>query len=201
MTGEGQLKKYIVFTMMAMVLGLAACNSDSKPAEDKNQNTNGEVKKNKEEGNQEKEKAPLELQVLKADEEAGATVDNHNIYQELNKLVSENPDVGEANDFSLYIVNTIHGDEGEVKLVLLGINRLPMAIKNLAFDFTLGNKEGEYVWNKLNVTMDEETAGALQPNSAFPIVLPLTPEQEELLRSLTEEDQVMKIENFTFDEV
>lgn len=197
--GEGKLKKYIVFTMMALVLGLAACN-DSKPPEEQNQNTNGEEEKNRGETNQEKEKDSLNLQVLKADEEAGATVDNHNIYQELNKLVSENPEVGEANDFSLYIVNTIHGDEDEVKLVLLGINRLPIAIKNLAFDFTLGSKEGDYVYNKLNVTMNEETAGALQPNSAFPIVLPLTPEQEELLRSLTEENQVMEIEKFKYDE-
>lgn len=186
--------------MMAMVLGLAACSDNStEKGDDENVNDSTETNATGTE-DATNEKDQLTLQVLKADEEAGATIENHTIYNELNKLVQENQDIGEEDNFSLYRVDTIHGQEGEVKLVFLGINRLPIPIKNISFDFTLGNKQGDYVWEEQEVTMSEENAGILQTNGTFPIILPLTAEQEELLKSLNKENQVMEIENFKYEE-
>lgn len=194
------MKKFFILTMVAIVLGLVACsNNQTDNSENETNNESTETNTNENQGAA-NEKEPLTLQVLKADEEAGATVENHNIYKELNNLVTENPSIGEENDFSLYIVNTIHDQAGEVRLVLLGINRLTSPIKNISFNFTLGNKQGEYVWENQEVTMSEDSAGPLQSNHAFPIILPLTAEQEERLKSLNEENQVMEIENFQYEE-
>ena len=188
------MRKYMILVTILFVLVLSACgkveNNDDKPI------GNGDESKSTEGSEQE-----LKLQVLKADAEAGATIDNNELYKGLDKIVNENPSIGEKDDFSIYIVNTIHDDEGNSKLVLFGINRLPVPIKNFEFNYTLGNKDQEYVWEKQNVTMNEEKAGILEPNSVVPIVLPLTAEQEALLKSLDEDNQVMLIEDFTFEEV
>lgn len=198
MMGENKLKKNFILTMLAIVLMLVACNGNStETGKDENADDASETNATEDKMN---DKEQLTLQVLKADEEAGATIENHTIYNELNKLIQDNPDIGQVNDFSLYTVNTIHNEEGETKLVLLGINRLPMPIKNIAFDFTLGNDQGEYIWKQQEVTMSEDSAGTLQTNGAFPIILPLSSEQEELLKSLNEDNQVMEIENFKYEE-
>ena len=98
-------------------------------------------------------------------------------------------------------MDTYHDDEGNSKLVLLGINRLPVAIKNFVFTYTLGNKDNEYVWERQPVEMKEEDTGILQPNSALPIVLPLTEEQVALLKSLEEDNKVMTIDGLIYEEV
>ena len=98
----------------------------------------------------------LKLQVLKGDIEEGVTVENNLLYSELNKVIQQNQDIGAENDFSVYVVDTYHDDEGNSKLVLFGINRLPVAIKNIAFTYTLGNKDNEYVWERQPIEMNEE---------------------------------------------
>ena len=122
-------------------------------------------------------------------------------YSELEKVIQQNPSIGVENDFSVYVVDTYNDDEENSKLVLLGINRLPVAIKDFTFSYTLGSNDNEYVWERQRVEMKEETAGILQPNSALPIVLPITEEQVELLRSLEEGNTVMAIDDFKFEEV
>lgn len=191
------MRKYLVFVTILCVLALSACGKEDKQAEKPVEDTTNNVEEtNGTDGSEE----GLKLQVLKGDEEAGVTLED-GLYGELNKIVQENPTIGIADDFSLYVVNTIHDDQGNSRLVLLGINRLPVAIKNFTFDYTLGNKDNEYVWEKQGVKMNEAEAGILEPNSALPIVLDITEEQLELLKSLTEENQVMAIENFKFEEV
>lgn len=188
------MRKYLVLLAILLVLALAACGKTETNTEQpiKNEETSNET-----DGNAE----GLKLQVLKGDAEGGATLDNNDLYIGLNKIIQENPDIGIANDFSIYVVNIVQDHEGNSMLVLFGINRLPVAIKNFAFDYTLGNRDNEYVWEKQRVTMPEESTGVLQPNSAVPVILSLTPEQEELLKTIDENNEVMAIDNFTFEQV
>ncbi|MBO1910062.1 hypothetical protein [Sporosarcina sp. 6E9] len=200
------MRKYLVLLTILSILALAACGKtegNAGTAVDGQTNQTEDTSKGHEKAGSETDgsEAGLKLQVLKGDAEAGATLDNNELYTELNKIIQKNPDIGLENDFSLYVVNTIHDDQGNSKLVLFGINKLPVAIKNFAFDYTLGNKDNEFVWEKQRVTMAEEETGVLQPNSAVPVVLSLTHEQEELVKTLDENNQVMAIENFTFEEV
>jgi hypothetical protein len=141
----------------------------------------------------------LTLQLLKADKDNGETIEGHNIYSTLDQIVKENPDMGDDNDFSVYVINAMYDDEENAKLLMLAINRLSTPIKNLAFDYTLGTEDSEYVFNHQHVTMDEEIAGVLQTNSTFPLVLSISPEQDEILKKIDENNQVVKVENFEFD--
>lgn len=189
------MRKYLSIVTLLIVLMLAGCG---KANETTQKSVADEITKTTDRATVED---GLKLQVLNGDAGAGVTIDNNELYRELNKIIEENPSIGIADDFSLYVVNTIHYDQGNSRLVLLGINRLPVAIKNFAFEYTLGNKNNEYVWEKQRVQMNEEVAGVLEPNSVLPIVLDLSEEQEKLLKSLDNDNQIMAIDNFTFEKV
>ena len=195
------MRKHLVFLTILSILALGACgkteNNTEKPAGNEENKT--EIESNNEEASG--SELVLKLHVLKGDEENGVTVENNLLYNELDKVIQQNPNIGAENDFSVYVVDTLHDDEGNSKLVLLGINRLPVAIKNFEFTYTLGNKDNEYVWERQPVEMKEENAGILQPNTALPIVLPITEEQVALLKTLEEDNKVMTIDGFIYEEV
>lgn len=195
------MRKHLILLIILFTLVLSACgkteNNDKKPVDDEVNKTGEETNSSETEGSEQ----GLKLQVLKGDAETGVTIEENGLYSELDKIIKENPDIGVADDFSLYVVNTIHDDEGNSRLVLLGINRLPVAIKNFTFNYTLGNKDNEYVWENQPVKMTEEEAGILESNSTFPIVLDLNEEQVELLKRLDNDNQVMAIDDFKFEEV
>ncbi|WP_210468098.1 hypothetical protein [Sporosarcina sp. 6E9] len=195
------MRKYLALLAVLSVLALAACgkteNNTEKPVTNEENKTEFEENSIETDGSEK----GLKLQVLKGDEEAGMTIENNLLYNELDKVIQQNPEIGADNDFSVYVVDTYHDDDGNSKLVILGINRLPVAIKNFEFTYTLGNKDKEYVWERQPVEMKEETAGILQPDSALPIVLSITEEQVAILNSLEEGQTVMSIDGFIYEEV
>ena len=193
------MRKYLVLATILFVLALSACVKVEINAGETTDDTVGSKSEVKSKGNSKEQ--GLKLQVLKGDKDAGVTVESNQLYSELEKVIQQNPSIGAKNDFSVYVVDTYSDDEENSKLVLLGINRLPVAIKDFTFSYTLGSNDNEYVWERQPVEMKEETAGILQPNSVLPIVLPITEEQVELLRSLEEGNTVMAIDDFKFEEV
>lgn len=54
----------------------------------------------------------LNLQILKADEEAGLTFENSPIYSELQDLVESDPKLGYPNDFTLYPLDIVTYEDG-----------------------------------------------------------------------------------------
>ena len=191
------MRRYLMLLMILSVFTLVACGNTEKPEENEGNKKAVEENSNETDGSE----RGLKLQVLKGDKEAGVTVESNQFYSELEKVIQQNPKIGVENDFSVYVVDTYNDDEENSKLVLLGINRLPVAIKDFTFSYTLGSNDNEYVWERQPVEMKEETTGILQPNSVLPIVLPITEEQVELLRSLEEGNTVMAIDDFKFEEV
>src|SRR5699024_8603246 len=117
----------------------------------------------------------------------------------LNQLIEENPDQGVDNDFSLYAVDTIEHPDG-TQLLLLGINRLNKPIEDITFDFTLGNNEGEFVWEGMPITLPNEEFGPFKVDHAMPIILPVTDEQIQVVNTITTDNQVFEIENFNYSE-
>lgn len=146
------------------------------------------------------ENTDLQLTVTKADEEAGVTIKNNEDYQILNDVVKSNPQLGTLDDFSMF---TIDFDEEVTQnldmITFLGINRLDEPIKNLNFNITFGNDRGEYVWENQNIDIPEETFGTFDPDHAIPIMLDITEEQLEVYQTITEENQVFSLDDFTFD--
>ncbi|MBO1001605.1 hypothetical protein ACFSKI_16300 [Pseudogracilibacillus auburnensis] len=145
------------------------------------------------------EKADLTLQVTKVDADDGITIENNDIYQQLDQMVKENPQDGDANDFSLFLIDFVEFEDDELQLLFLGINRLDKPIKNISFDFTLGYEDGEYVWEDLNVSIPEDEFGAIKVDHAMPILLPVTEEQIEIINEINFDNQIFEMENFDFE--
>lgn len=196
----------ILLLTTLLLIVLSACSfsfetntSGGKDSQEKESETSEQDNATADTGKASGDKEVLTLRVLKEDEENGVTIGNHNIYSELDNMIKENPDMGEGNDFSVIVVDSIYDDEGNAQILMLGINRTSETMKDISFGYTLGTEDGEYVFEDLLITMEEETAGALQPNSALPIVLPISPEQDTVLQKIGEGNQVVKVDNFKFN--
>lgn len=188
--------------MMVFALMLAGCNATTsennrKGDEGKVEQVVGQQVEQKVEKQVEKE--TISLQLLKADEEAGVTMENSEVYKELSRMISENPDIGIDNDFSIYIVDIVDSGTEDASLLFLGINRLDEPIKNISFNYTLGHENGEFVWKDTEVNLSEADTGIIQSHHAIPFTLGITAEQEALIDLLEQDNQVVKIEGFKFE--
>lgn len=114
-------------------------------------------------------------------------------------MIDKDPTVGVEDDFTVRTMDIITTKDGDSMLVMLGINRINVPLQNFSFDLTIGNKHGEDVRENYQVVMSEEDVGALEPYSAVPILMNLSEEEEELLRSLDENSLQVIIEDFNAD--
>ncbi|SDZ50729.1 hypothetical protein SAMN05421736_11544 [Evansella caseinilytica] len=145
------------------------------------------------------EVADLKLQVRTIDEETGLTLDNNELYEHLIKEVEERPESGIPNDFSLQVVDTMNEGKEDAALIFLAINRTKKPMKNITLSFTMGSKDGEMLWENEPIIMDESIYGVIQPDSAVPLLLRITPEMTELLSRLNDDNLMMKIEDFDYE--
>lgn len=152
-------------------------------------------------GDDSEKKEDLTLQLTNVDEKAGGTLDGDETYQQLNQLIQENPDLGAANDFSVYTVNPYQLETGESTLLLLGINRLPKAIHNIHFRFILKDEDGDYIYKDLPVHLTESEIGTFQPNKAMPFTVNISEEQMEQLNNLDVENSTLELNDFEYEEV
>lgn len=141
------------------------------------------------------EKVGLSLQVLKIDQENGVTIENDDIYNGLDGMIAQAPTMGADDDFTVRTMNIYNAEDGSM-LILLGINRLDVPIKDISFDLTLGSNSGEYVWKDFPINMSENHAGILQPDSAVPILLNLSEDEEALLRTIDQDNIQIVIKDF-----
>lgn len=185
--------KKTLFLLTVVVLLLAGCAS-----KDDNKQQGAEEKVDKTVEQQVKQET-LSFQLLKADEEAGVTIENSEVYKELNRMIKENPDMGLANDFSINIIDIVDSGTENASLLFLAINRLDEPMKNISFDYTLGLDTGEFVWEGVEVNLSEQDTGIIQPNHAVPFSLDITAEQEALIDKIEQDNQVVKMDNFKFE--
>ena len=214
-----QMKKILISLICCIILLIGCSTSNENVDKDKNNDTEKitETKDNKSDDSadtaddsswlssnnkdtDQSNNANLQLKVTKVDEDAGVTIEDDKNYQSLNEIVKNNPQLGTPNDFSLHPI-TFDGDstQGMQTLFFLGINRIDKPIKNLNFDITLGTDQGDYVWHKMNVDVSEDIIGVFEPNQAIPILLDITEEQFEVYKSLTDENIIFELDDFTFE--
>ncbi|WLV24279.1 hypothetical protein QR721_11625 [Aciduricibacillus chroicocephali] len=183
------MKRIMIFLVLAVALLLAGCGNKAD-TESKNKDKNDtEQATTKQSDTESKAKdgdpdGPLKLHVLKADQEAGATVENHPIYSGMQKFVNKYPDEGTKGDYSVTVVDATNPKDGKADLILLGINRLPAAIKDVSFNITVGDKSGHYVVKDHKVEIPAEAMGVLKPGYGHPILVPITDEELENLTKL-----------------
>ncbi|SIT66024.1 hypothetical protein [Edaphobacillus lindanitolerans] len=143
----------------------------------------------------------LQIQVLKADEENGLTEENE-MYQQLSSLLEANPGLGVPEDFSVHALNLVPTQSGGNSLLFFGINRLDQPIRNIEFDYTLGieeNGEQKLVLDKEHVELTEGETGSIQPAHAIPFTIDVTSEGSEILKNMTEENKIVKLENVKYE--
>lgn len=212
------LKKLILILSFILVLGLAACGNETNNDVNNTEKVTDEVEvpetennnldelnadgKNQYEGEELAEgveKEDLTLQVLKVDEEDGITIENNEFYQAIQAEIESDSKMGDHDDFSLLPLDVVYYEDNSISLMLLAINRLKDPIQNIAFDFTLGNQEGEYIFENFEVDLTEDYMGTLQKNGAIPFFLDITEEDEELFYTLSDENVHMEMDNFKID--
>ncbi|ENH96041.1 hypothetical protein J416_12979 [Gracilibacillus halophilus YIM-C55.5] len=138
----------------------------------------------------------LELQVQKIDKEDGITIENSELYSQLNEVIKADPKGGIPNDFSIYPHDLVYNEDGSTSIVFFAINRLHAPIRNIYFELTLGNKNGAYIFEKMPVTLDEEYVGIIKTDSAVPFLIDIYPEDEEIFMRLTEENIDLRLDNY-----
>lgn len=140
------------------------------------------------------ESEDLTLQLTKTDEEAGIAIETDSVYSELNNFILENPNHGEPDDLSIYVVNTLENEEGN-HLVLFAINRLGEPVKNISFNYTLGIDEDELLFDSEPVMLSEEEFGQIEVNHAMPFTLAVDEEQLDIMSRITDENQIVEFDN------
>lgn len=200
------MKKLLIFiSILTIVLvGCSGENEEESPQDTSNNTSENTAETDEndaetEESEGDSEMSKLTLQVLKTDEANGLTLENNDLYKELTRVINENPNIGTPNDFSMQTVNSVNEGQENAAYIFLAINRTDVAMKNIMFNFTMGIKDGEKIWENEKIGLSEDTAGVLQPNSAVPVIIPLTPEQESLIDNLTSENTVLELSNFQYE--
>ncbi|WP_147536192.1 hypothetical protein [Bacillus marasmi] len=191
------MNRKLVVLLFALLLLLSACSETTGSS-----NKDEQIRNNEKESvvnNENEEKEDLTLQILKEDEEDGLTIENSEIYQIANDAIKDNPKLGDEKTFTMYLVDSLSNDAGEKVLLFLAINRFPESMKNVNFDFTVGNEHGGFVWNKLKVTLPEKNIGSIHRNGAVPIIIPISKEKFTTLSELKKEDQEIKLDNFKYE--
>lgn len=189
-----------------ILVGCSGESEEESPKEDTKNNSGEDTTETVEQDTEtdgsegESDMSNLTLQVLKSDEANGLTLENNDLYKELTRVINENPTIGTPNDFSMQTVNSVNKGQENAAYIFLAINRTDVAMKNVAFNFTMGNKDGEMIWENEKIGLSEDTAGVLQPNSAVPVIIPLTPEQETRIGDLTSDNTVLELSNFQYEE-
>ena len=142
----------------------------------------------------------LTLQVQKVDEEAGVTIENHENYQQLNQSIEAEPKAGYPNDFTIYPHDIVYNQDGSRSVLFLAVNRLKTPVKNVYLEITLGNNEtGDYIFQSVEVTLDEEQVGVIETDGAMPFLIDINSEDEEVFMSLNETNVDVRIEDYDLE--
>ncbi|MFD1850860.1 hypothetical protein [Oceanobacillus bengalensis] len=201
------MKKLLtLITIVTFILVGCSGTSDDESVEDTNNDTSESTTETEENVTEADENVPeetetnnLTVQVLKLDEEAGLTLDNNDLYKELTRVINEDPNIGTPNDFSMHTINSVNEEKENAAFIFMAINRTDMPMKNITFNFSMGYKDGEMIWENEQIALLEDTAGVLQPNSAVPVIMAMNPKQDEQIDSLTSENAVLELSNFEYE--
>lgn len=193
------MKKLTILLIISLLFLLAACSVTT--GSNKDEQTKNSDEKKTGVNTQTNAKEDLKVQLIKEDEEAGVTIETSQIYQYLSSVIKENPKLGDADSFTMFLGNYLTHESGDKVLLFMAINRFPFSVKNLNFDLSVGNEEDGYVYDKLNVSLPETTIGVLQNNSTVPVIIPISNEKFDLLNKIQKDKIDIKIQNFKYDKV
>lgn len=214
------MKRFLLMLMVVLVVALAGCGNllgkktpppeeegkteeqtevDQEDADEATADVDEEEDVDEEDMAQEGDKEELDLQILKVDEEEGITAENNEIYQAVQAEIDADPYMGDADDFSLFPYDVVEFEDESVSVMFLAINRLDKPIRNMSFDLTLGNQDGDYIFENTEIDLPEELIGELDTDSVVPFFADITEEDVDLFYSLDMENLHLDMDNFKID--
>lgn len=142
----------------------------------------------------------LSLVIPKKNADKGQTFNNNPLMAEFQQLVTEHPDMGFNNDVTV-MYSGLHGtQDGDTLAYFFVINKTDIEMKNIRYQLSYGNKDGEMVWDKEAVILREDVFGPLKPNAVLPLTMTVPKEKVDLFFSITNENLSIKLDEFNFEE-
>lgn len=143
-----------------------------------------------------KEKKPeLSLHTLAKHDDIELDEYQTELYEGIKHRIHEQPEMGAPEEFTLKSYRLFENYQGR-NYVFLGVNRLNKPIKNISFHLTVGDEQGNKIWDKQTVFLSVEDTGIIPANSVVPILLPVT--HELLTRSKKVDFDSLNIEMTAF---
>ncbi|WP_034550358.1 membrane lipoprotein lipid attachment site-containing protein [Carnobacterium funditum] len=162
---------------------IANKNANQTISEDKESSTNG-----------------LTFKLPKQNSDKGQTVENNPIMSKLKKIVDETENLGFENDVTVLHSKLSEKNENDTAAYFFVINRTPIGMKDIRFNFNYGDAEGNMVWENAPYYMSSEVFGISEPMTVIPFTLTVPKEKEDLFFSITEGNVKTRIDNFNYNE-
>lgn len=142
----------------------------------------------------------LTLVIPKENADNGQTLDNNPLMAEFQQLVTEHPDMGFNNDVTVMYSGLYDKADSDTLAYFFVINKTVTEMKNIRYQLSYGNKDGEMVWDKEAVILREDIFGPLKSNTVLPLTMTVPKEKVDLFFFITNENLSIKLDEFTFEE-
>lgn len=168
----------------------SAASSESSSSE--SESTNGEVATSE---------FPLVPQ--KSEIDAGYTLENDALLQEIQVRMSQTEELGIEDDVAIHFTGLFLGDQGQdnVEAVFIIVNRTDMAMTNIDMTVSMSTVDGDVILDGAPFQLTEDDFGILEPDTTMPAYFKIPMDSQEAFFSVSDlENVTYSIDSFDFEE-
>lgn len=145
--------------------------------------------------------ANLSLVIPKQNADKGQTFDNNPLMAQFKQLVLDSPDMGFDNDVTVMYSGLYDENDTNTLAYFFVINKMDIAMKNIQYKLSYGNKNGEMVWDQKYSILEEEVFGPLEPNAVLPLTMTVPKEKTDLFFSIMKDDAAIRLDEFKYEKL
>ncbi|MGB7366119.1 hypothetical protein [Carnobacterium jeotgali] len=145
--------------------------------------------------------ANLSLVIPKQNADKGQTFDNNPLLAQFKQLVLDSPDMGFDNDVTVMYSGLYDENDTNTLAYFFVINKTDIAMKNIQYKLSYGNKNGEMVWDQKYSILEEEVFGPLEPNAVLPLTMTVPKEKTDLFFSIMKDDAAIRLDEFKYEKL
>lgn len=145
--------------------------------------------------------ANLSLVIPKQNADKGQTFDNNPLMAQFKQLVLDSPDMGFDNDVTVMYSGLYDENDTNTLAYFFVINKTDIAMKNIQYKLSYGNKNGEMVWDQKYSILEDEVFGPLEPNAVLPLTMTVPKEKTDLFFSIMKDDAAIRLDEFKYEKL
>ena len=145
--------------------------------------------------------ANLSLVIPKQNADKGQTFDNNPLMAQFKQLVLDSPDMGFDNDVTVMYSGLYDENDTNTLAYFFVINKTDIAMKNIQYKLSYGNKKGEMVWDQNYSVLEEDVFGPLEPNAVLPLTMTVPKEKTDLFFSIMKDDAAIRLDEFKYEKL